>query len=128
MSGKHAIVKAPKKLLATVRQTPWLMLALIPAGAAALGLQLLAVLQIEVGLLEAIKRAGVVLSVVLAARLFGEASAMSRLPFMLLVAAGVFLLAQPLASLGYIGIYSAATLALVGLVRTVLSKRLQARS
>ena len=122
------LVRAPKKLLATVRQTPWLMLALIPAGAAALGLQLLAVLQIEVGLLEAIKRAGVVLSVVLAARLFGEASAMSRLPFMLLVAAGVFLLAQPLASLDYIAIYSAVTLALVGLARTVLSKRLQARS
>ena len=53
---------------------------LVPIGAAALGLQLLAVVQIEVGLLEAIKRAGVILSVVLAARLFGERSAWGRLP------------------------------------------------
>ncbi len=122
------LIRAPQKLVAVVRQTPWLLLGLIPAGAAALGLQLLAVVQIEVGLLEAIKRAGVVLSVVLAARLFGEVSAMSRLPFMLLVAAGVFLLAQPLASLVFIAVYAVITLALVGLLRTVLSRLLQARS
>jgi drug/metabolite transporter (DMT)-like permease len=116
------LVRAPKQLFEVVRSTPWLVAALIPAGAAALGLQLLAVVQIEVGLLEAIKRAGVVLSVVLAARLFGEASAWDRLPFMVLVIAGVFLLAQPHADALFLGVYIASTLGLVGLVRTVLRR------
>ena len=74
------LIRAPRKLARVAKETPLLMGSLVPIGAAALGLQLLAVVQIEVGLLEAIKRAGVILSVVLAARLFGERSAWGRLP------------------------------------------------
>ena len=116
------ILRAPDRLVQVTRKTPWLVLALIPAGAAALGLQLLAVIQIEVGLLEAIKRAGVVVSVVLAARLFGERSAWNRLPFMVLVISGVFLLAFARSNVEFLVVYITVTLGLVGLVRTILKR------
>ncbi|MDE0881460.1 MAG: DMT family transporter [Myxococcota bacterium] len=116
------LIRAPKVLFSTIKASPWLMLALVPVGATALGLQLLAVLQIEVGLLEAIKRAGVVLSVALAARLFGEKAAFERLPFMLLVVGGIFLLAQRQCSPQYLVLFVAVTLALVGATRSVLKR------
>ncbi len=119
------VIRAPRRLIQVVQKTPWLIMALVPTGAAALGLQLLAVVQIEVGLLEAIKRAGVVLSVVLAARMFGERSAWSRLPFMVLVISGVFLLAFDRSDSRFLILYSVSTLCLVGLVGTIL-KKLQA--
>ena len=49
------LIRAPRKLARVAKETPLLMGSLVPIGAAALGLQLLAVVQIEVGLLEAIK-------------------------------------------------------------------------
>ena len=116
------LIRAPRRMIEVVKDTPFLSIALVPVGAAALGLQLLAVLQIEVGLLEAIKRAGVVLSVVLAARLFGERSAWSRLPFMVMVIAGVFLLALDRSDGEFLFLYIASTLCLVGVVRTILRK------
>ena len=120
------LIRAPRRVIEVVRKTPLLIGALVPVGAAALGLQLLAVVQIEVGLLEAIKRAGVVLSVVLAARLFGERSAWSRLPFMVMVIAGVFLLALDRSDGEFLFAYIVSTLCLVGLVRTIL-RSVQAR-
>lgn len=116
------IIRAPQRLVHVVRKTPWLSVALIPTGAAALGLQLLAVVQIEVGLLEAIKRAGVVVSVILAVRLFGERSAWSRLPFMVLVISGVFLLAFDRSNSNFLILHIASTLCLVGFVRTILKR------
>ena len=116
------LIRAPRKLARVAKETPLLMGSLVPIGAAALGLQLLAVVQIEVGLLEAIKRAGVILSVVLAARLFGERSAWGRLPFMVLVVAGVFLLSQERSDRLYLLVYCLSSLCLVGLTRTVLQR------
>ena len=116
------LIRAPRKLARVAKETPLLMGSLVPIGAAALGLQLLAVVQIEVGLLEAIKRAGVILSVVLAARLFGERSAWGRLPFMVLVVAGVFLLSQERSDPLYLLVYCLSSLCLVGLTRTVLQR------
>ena len=67
---------------------------LVPIGAAALGLQLLAVVQIEVGLLEAIKRGGDACRSCSQPACSGSVQPGGRLPFMVLVVAGVFLLSQ----------------------------------
>jgi drug/metabolite transporter (DMT)-like permease len=117
------LIRAPRKLFGCIKASPYLCLALIPSAGAALGFQLAAVLQIEVGLLEAVKRAGVVLSVALAAPLFGERSAGARMPFMIIVAAGVFIVARRDAALGELVVIAVATAVLFSLTRLVVGRQ-----
>ena len=54
--------------------------------------------------------------------MFGERSAWSRLPFMVLVISGVFLLAFDRSDTHFLILYIVSTLCLVGLVGTILKK------
>jgi drug/metabolite transporter (DMT)-like permease len=83
------LIRAPRKVLDVLRRSPWLCLALIPTAALALGTQFASLSYLDVGVAEAVKRSGVIVSVLAGAWLFAEASAWRRLPWALLILAGV---------------------------------------
>ena len=85
-------LRAPKVLLGAVKQSPLLLLLVIPLAGVALGTQFAAVMRIDVGAFEAIKRAGVFISVLAGGWVFGEKEAFKRLPWVLLIVVGVFLI------------------------------------
>jgi drug/metabolite transporter (DMT)-like permease len=87
------LLRAPRKVLVVVRRSPWLCLALVPTAALALGTQFASLAYLDVGVAEAVKRSGVIVSVVAGAWLFAEASAWHRLPWALLILGGVTLVA-----------------------------------
>ena len=88
-------VRAPKALLGAVKQSPLLLMLVIPLAGLALGTQFAAVMRIDVGIFEAIKRAGVFISVLAGAWVFGEQGAFTRLPWGILIVVGVFLVVGP---------------------------------
>lgn len=87
------LIRAPQSLLQIVKRSPWLLASLAPAAAAALGFQFESLVELDVGVSEALKRSGVVLTVLVGAVLFKEPQAFKRMPWILVVVAGACLVA-----------------------------------
>lgn len=87
------LIRRPQALVSVVRGSPLLLASLAPAAAAALGSQMESLVHLDVGVAEALKRAGVVVTVVVGAILFHEPQAFRRMPWILLVVVGACLVA-----------------------------------
>ena len=87
------LIRKPQALREVLTRSPWLLASLAPAAAAALGTQMESLVQLDVGVAEALKRAGVVVTVVVGAFLFKEPQAFRRIPWILLVVVGACLVA-----------------------------------
>ncbi|MBM66220.1 MAG: hypothetical protein CMH55_08310 [Myxococcales bacterium] len=87
------LIRKPQALGGILRRSPWLLASLAPAAAAALGTQMESLVHLDVGVAEALKRAGVVVTVLAGAIIFHEPQAFRRMPWILLVVAGACLVA-----------------------------------
>ncbi|MAO83112.1 MAG: hypothetical protein CMH50_04405 [Myxococcales bacterium] len=87
------LIRRPQSLGVILRGSPILLASLAPAAAAALGTQMESLIHLDVGVAEALKRAGVVVTVLVGGILFKEPQAFHRMPRILLVVAGACLVA-----------------------------------